>query len=350
MSGDHLDKGISVSGQLVERGIQFRAQSRAVSGIDRLLGNLTELVNAPLERRAARIRAEQALIEALGQVAIERASQDVELAKQVLDVNIRRVARQHFNKQEVVSGALEDLSVRPPDLEQSKSGSTELDPAFLNRIERYAEDAEDDAVREKWARVLAGEIRRPGCFTAKTMRLIDEISPDIAQAFHNFCRHRIGDSIPKLISGGVSFNLRSSLEDAGLLVPGQGGTSRIFPKVSNNTGEEIWLGMFGERAIGIPATVTWPNRIFGGDFDVDSPQLLNFKEQVSCPVFLLTEAGLAIASLADHDEADAWQRFVACVAKSLPGTDIVDLKKDEDKWIPIGRHNTPIETMSDGSV
>lgn len=118
------------------------------------------------------------MVEALGRAAVDRIGHDFEFARAIIGKSICGTAQRYFNKQEVVIAALEDLTHRPPNAEQAASGSDKLDPAFLNRLERYAEDAEDDSAREKWARVLSGEIRCPGRFTAKTMCLIDEISAD----------------------------------------------------------------------------------------------------------------------------------------------------------------------------
>jgi hypothetical protein len=50
MVEDHLDKETSVSVDLTETGVTAKAKSRLVAAIDRLGGNLLEILNAPQRR------------------------------------------------------------------------------------------------------------------------------------------------------------------------------------------------------------------------------------------------------------------------------------------------------------
>ena len=321
---DHLDNNVAIAAQLVERGIQLKAQSRAVSGIDRLLGNLSELVNAPIERRNARIRAEQDIIEALRDEAVARIKDGRGIAQQILETKINRVAQEHFNKEEVVAAAIEDLRNRPPTPEQAADGPDQLDSTFLNRFERYAEQADDLLAREKWARVLSGEIRQPGRFSLKTMRLIDEISQDAAENFRSLCRHRVGDCVPKYLSGILKFSVKTSLENAGLIVPSSDDTLRIFhsknlKKMNSSDSIDVWFGAFGNRALAINQDVPIPK----SDNDTD---FIRDEDGLNLPVYLLTADGQSVASLGDDGDGESWERLIKKYKTFLVGLRFLSLR------------------------
>src|SRR5208283_1459027 len=58
----------------------------------------------------------------------------------------------------------------------------------LNIFERYAEDASSETMRALWARVLAGEIRRPGQFSLRTLRFMSELDATTAKLFESYAR------------------------------------------------------------------------------------------------------------------------------------------------------------------
>jgi hypothetical protein len=53
----------------------------------------------------------------------------------------------------------------------------------MNRFERFAEDASTDELRQRWGRVLSAEIRKPGTFSPKVLRIVDEIDQSTAAIF-----------------------------------------------------------------------------------------------------------------------------------------------------------------------
>lgn len=54
-------------------------------------------------------------------------------------------------------------------------------------------------------------MRKPGTFAGKVLRVIDEIDVTTAGLFERIARHRIGDILPKTLTGELSFSEQSPL-------------------------------------------------------------------------------------------------------------------------------------------
>src|SRR3546814_13011379 len=54
------------------------------------------------------------------------------------------------------------------------------DDDWMNRFMRFAEDASSERLHELFARILAGEVVRPGSFGAATLRAVSELDQSIA--------------------------------------------------------------------------------------------------------------------------------------------------------------------------
>lgn len=63
-------------------------------------------------------------------------------------------------------------------------------------FERYAEEASSERMQKLWSRVLAGEIRRKGSFSMRTLRFLSEFSQSDARLFAQFCENVFGECAP----------------------------------------------------------------------------------------------------------------------------------------------------------
>lgn len=197
---DPLDNEISVEAEISENGIKAKARSRFLSSIDRLFGNIFDLANTSIEEKLTtkriRIDSRKKISSTAIQTIVRTVEEDPDTAITVLENELYQQSRRLENKGNVIKETYEQLKRRPPTEENAQNGDEKLDLNFLNRFERYAEDASTDEVRRKWASVLASEVRKPGTFDMKTLRVIDEISQEAANAFQKLCTHRIGLFIP----------------------------------------------------------------------------------------------------------------------------------------------------------
>jgi hypothetical protein len=263
-------------------------------------------MSPPLEGMAQRARAKTTadveLIEALGARRVAMVNANPELAAQAIDQHLSKIGRRHANKLASVKAALEDLTANPPDGPQEQSETNELDLDFLNRYERYAEDATSDQLRERWGRVLAAEVRSPGTFSPKVLRSVDEMDSATASLFESFVSSRLADVVPKALTRELLFEEQARLVGAGLLVdPGFAGQVRLSNSVTDQSGVQLWLFGFDDDGIALSSPVTVTNL---------EDKFINFGDEPGrpvMPVYVLTDTGVAIASIL-KDEKDATLR------------------------------------------
>jgi hypothetical protein len=313
---DHLDAGTSVSAGLTDTGLELKAKSRFVAAIDRLSGNAIDFFNIPMEARNNRRRAtsegEVAVIEAITRTGLKQIEQDPEFARRVLEQEYKKLARKQENVDGVLYEALEDLRHNPASEAESKSGEPELDPEFLSSFEPHAEKASTERLKQKWGRVLSAEIRDPGTFNAKAMRVVDEIDAGTAAFFQKLCESIVGNGFPKCLIGERSFGEISNLVMAGLIVePGLIGHIIHFSNKLTNDGTNVWALMSEGRAVTFRIDAEWQP----GSVKPESP-LTDAKGVPALPVYLLTDAGIAIAKIADR--GDGLSRYADLLEAAYP--------------------------------
>ena len=95
MAHDHLDNEISVAVEITQAGVKAKAESRLVSAVDRLCGNLFKFLNNPVERRNVRDRAliegEKKVIGSLVDLGIDRIKIDPEFAQRAAEKHLLRL-------------------------------------------------------------------------------------------------------------------------------------------------------------------------------------------------------------------------------------------------------------------
>lgn len=327
MADDPLDKPVSVSFELTERGVQGAAHSRAVAAFDRLAGNLGDLINplleGPIRRQRAQIEVDVRIIEAEGEKRLALIELETARTRLALQQELTAAERRLDNKTGVVVKALEELSENPPTEAQATAGAPQLDSDFLCRFERFAEDATSDAIRERWGRVLASEIRAPGTVTRKVMRLIDELAPDTALLFEAFAQSRLGNLVPKGTARALDFAETTALVDAGLLVdPGYSGQVMRGDNVTSSLGGTYEYIRFEDYALGFIG----PMAIRDGPHN----QYLRFDPpgRPVVLVYVLTEAGRSIASILPNHEKEAAAALVNGIFETMTAGAIQEFHYD----------------------
>lgn len=335
MSEDHLDKETSVSVDLTETGATAKAKSRFVAAVDRLGGNLAELLNVPIERRVSReraiIAAEKQIIEASAKYGIDRMQIDPEFAQRAVEKHLGQVLTKQANKDAVLVQTIEDMRHDPVSEFESRDGPDELDSQFVSRFERMAEEASTEQLREKWGRVLSAEIRKPGTFSAKVLRVVDELDAQTAQLFETLCESRLSNVLPKCLVGKLTFHQTAALTSAGLLVePGDtGGQIRSFRSATNSNGESVWMINLGdEYALAFAEDTEIPA---GALFNFNDPTMvvvLDNDKHPALPIYVLTDAGAAVAEILPNHRLTAFSKLAEKVKSYLPSAEIFELEFD----------------------
>lgn len=308
---------ISASAKLTETGLSVKTRSRLASAIDRLGGNLVDALNAPLERRAALVRAkteaETTIIEALGKHAVAHLAVDSALAQRALTQLFGDILKAQANKDAVISGAVEQLRLSPPKAD-SEEASEELSEEFLGRFDDYARSASTEDLRMKWSSVLAAEVRKPGTVSNKVMRIVDEVPPETAKFFHSFCVNRLDNVIFKHLSGEINFGNRLYLTQAELLTdPGIAGHRRKPMPIADSSGNKLWF--FGFSTHGISLQHLDPN----ASFSTSDPNLTIEEFLPHLGVYVLTDAGQSVASIFEHEPRQTAVRLANTLEKLHPG-------------------------------
>ena len=320
MAQDHLDRETSVSVQLTESGVKAGAKSRFIAAVDRFGGNLVELANAPLERRVSRQRVvgvgEQKIAEAAIDQAVARLGVDEAYAERIFTNLFSKAVRAQDNKDATLRYALEDM--RHSTSEPESGGPSEPAPEFMDRMEIYAEGASTEELREKWGRVLSSEIQKPGTFSPKALRVVDELDSATARAFEELCVHRLADVLPRCLTGEVPFSTLTQHSTADLLLDPGIGHIRQFRAMKDGQGHDLWLVSFGFAALafardGSPITSD-PSNLKNA--------IVNSGGEPAVPVYILTDVGRAIASIFPDGQSAAFASFLTAVRALMPSREI----------------------------
>jgi hypothetical protein len=203
------------------------------------LGRLiTGLVNVPvayLEAKVQKIKSESDGLSLVTTEAASAASKEFGTDKPLVNRSVNffgaKLLREQINRESVMEQATEDLKNDPPK-EDSKE---EIDEDWLEMFSRIAETKSNKDVQLFLAKILAGEIRKPGSFGAKTIETLSTLDKRNAQHFMKFCNvsfeiPHVGDSMTCVISEpfgsagsnglqslGLSYDVLTQLQDAGLV-------------------------------------------------------------------------------------------------------------------------------------
>ncbi|MBY5395853.1 DUF2806 domain-containing protein [Rhizobium leguminosarum] len=217
---DPKDEGVGIEIAWSLQGFSVKIRSRLMSALDHLGATKIAQWSLDGERKLAINRAltdtQLALIDASTKSLEEELRNNPDLAKRTLTA-LSRAERQSENIEVCLGLAIEDLKDHPSTSDQPADAPEALNPEFLNRWEQYASGATSEVVREKWARVLSSEIRAPGKFSSKILRIVDELDQNTAVLFQRFCECRMFSWAPAILLDFKDHELRE-LQEAELII------------------------------------------------------------------------------------------------------------------------------------
>lgn len=341
---DHLSNSVSVefstTGIEIERlglddpGLTLKAKSRFLSAVDRTLGSLVDWVGSYAENNSAERRAAtQARIKALstyGEAAARAIDTDNLLGSAHIANLLTQTGRRFTNKKKVVEEAIADLRREPPTDEMSRSGPDEISENFSARFERYAEDASEKHLREKWGRVLAAEIRKPGTISFKSMRIVDELQPADALLFEEVCRWRANQTIIRSRMRSFSTEENMSLKATGLInLPSAAEQFYLSPENAKIGDKNIWLYPFNDIAIAVSyinptesLRKMTPSSVFKSYIG----------KHPAIEVYSLTHSGIELSSILPDRTLENVIYIFNDAIKTFPGHDIYRMNLDADKF------------------
>lgn len=207
-----------------------------VMALNRLITASIDIPVAWLRQKAVRIETQTdafKLVEAsLANAAAALVATDRETVERAAQTLIRTTYRKQINRESVAAAMLEDLASNSETSTTPDQPTEQIDEDWLNVFERYAEDASTERMQTLWGRVLAGEVRKPGRYSMRTLRFLSEFSQADALSFSEFSNSAFGDTAPdKLVKPADQKDIRGLIfmESAGLIqgASGIGLTSTI---------------------------------------------------------------------------------------------------------------------------
>jgi len=201
----------------------------SLKALDRLVGAAIDIPVAWLGQHKAKIDAQteayKSVEAAIAKTAATEAGADSEIVQRALDVLVRKQYRKQSNREAVATAMIEDLSVTPGEQHSTGASASEpptslpLDEDWLNVFERYAEDASTERMQKLWGRVIAGEVRKPGRYSLRTLRFLSEFSQADALTFAEFANNAFSDFAPKKLVSAEGQDIRQLiyLESSGLI-------------------------------------------------------------------------------------------------------------------------------------
>jgi hypothetical protein len=205
----------------------------AGAALSRLVGKATDIPAAKLGAHAQKIKDDTAarttVTKAIAEAVAKQAVKDPAVMDRALESFVAKEFRKQENKEAVAKKTAELLAEeRTPDLTPA-----EPEADWMNVFEVHAENASTERMREMWARVLTGEIRKPKSFSLKTLGFIAQLDQEVAATFERHASKVMVGMIPTKqgLQGQVLVDLLQ-LEEFGLIT-GVGGNLRktltIYP-------------------------------------------------------------------------------------------------------------------------
>lgn len=125
-------------------------------------------------------------------------------------------------------------------LESEQTVSEEpVDDDWTTRFFDYAEDISNEEMQELWARILAGEVKKPNSYSLRTLELLRNLTKDEAQVFSKAANYVLSShNSPFIFKGkkeefladfGLTFEDRLLLTEIGILQP-ESNISRRLPQ------------------------------------------------------------------------------------------------------------------------
>lgn len=203
--------------------------------VGRLITGLVDVPVAHLEAKVQKIRSEANALSLVTKSASEAVAKEFGKDKRLIDRSINhfgsKLLREQINRESVVDKAANELRNDPP-IEDSKE---EIDEDWLEMFSRVAETKSNKDIQLFLAKILAGEIRKPGAFGPRTIQTLSLLDQTTAKLFQSFCNvsfelPQFSDSMTCVVSEpfgspgnndlspvGLSYLNLTRLQDAGLI-------------------------------------------------------------------------------------------------------------------------------------
>ncbi len=166
-----------------------------LKALDRLGSALVDIPVGALERRSAEKRSESEarikITEVVNAQIIEQIKVDPEFPQRASNTFAKKILREQYNLEKILGIATDILKKKKYDnsTNQQTENETEksIDDDWFNIFEKEASQKSSEDMQDRFARILAGEIEKPGSYSIKVVKSLGELDQDTAALFKRFC-------------------------------------------------------------------------------------------------------------------------------------------------------------------
>lgn len=247
MSSEHGQEGQDEHNALVPVGGAWESflatassalQNNIVTAIHRLGTTATDLGVAKIQHYVAATRAgtknHEAISTALTDQIVKRMEVDPAYLQAITTKFASEILGKRLNVENVLGYGLEEVQKAPKVEAEPKD---ELNADWLNAFEDEAGKASSEQLQRHFGRILAGEIKQPGAFSIRTVRLMAQLDTRVAERFSRLCSLSVSLRVPgRLLDArviavgdlpaanglavyGLNFDDLNVLHEYGLIIP-----------------------------------------------------------------------------------------------------------------------------------
>ena len=180
---------------LLDSTIPAPIRKNAFKAFDRLCSALIDVPVGALERRSAEKRAEsEARIKIIGENAAQIAGQmnvPPEYAQRAGNKFAEKIIREQVNLDKISAATINELNKAESDssTDQTADSGEEktVNDDWLNSFEEEARQKSGEEMQLLFGRILAGEIRKPGTYSIRTVKILSQLDQNVAILFKRLC-------------------------------------------------------------------------------------------------------------------------------------------------------------------
>jgi Protein of unknown function (DUF2806) len=221
-------------------------ETSLLKALSKLLGGLTAIPAAWVKRPAQAVdditAGRSAVAAMLAKGVAEEALSDPIVMQAAAEIYLPSTVRKARNRVQIAQLAAEHAAEASADGDGGQAAPPVDD--WMNSFMRFAEDASSEQLQDLFARILTGEVTRPGSFALATLRVVAELDQATAQDFSLVWAKSVGEAVDygTEFHRGEWFARWKRLAEAGLMAPGN--TTQFLPPYNPViNGNALWMPM-----------------------------------------------------------------------------------------------------------
>lgn len=224
--------------KLAEAGVPGILLGPAGKALSRLIGGVADIPAAWLEQKAQNIRnetnARSNMMDKLTDGSIAIGLQDPVLLERGLNNMLHKVYREQSNREAVASKTIEHLKEGNAGENQTVENAGPSDD-WMDTFSDHASKASSEDMRDLFARILAGEIRKPESISRQTLNLASLLDVNTAKLIEKILPHVWNENVIfSDIIDNMIYTDMLDLNSIGYLQPSEMGLT-LTMRVLNNT-------------------------------------------------------------------------------------------------------------------